>query len=130
STSDKNTERLFLSETIVVDGAAARPHLVVVRGVGVRAVHLVAVVGEDVAEARPALLGHRDGRAEVALHLRTRARGGPVAKARAAPPSGGDDFPLGSCTTSVPSAPERIAAGTERFKVSGSSVATRRGLGA
>lgn len=45
----------------------------VVRGavrVGRRA-HLVAVVGQDVAEARPALLGHRDGRAEVALHLRS-----------------------------------------------------------
>lgn len=31
--------------------------------------HLVAVVGQDVAEARPALLWHCDGGAEVALHL-------------------------------------------------------------
>lgn len=42
-------------------------------GLGMRAVHLVAVVGEDVPEARPTLLGHRDGRAEVALHLRVAA---------------------------------------------------------
>lgn len=37
--------------------------------VELRAAHLVAVVGEDVAEARPALLRHCDRRAEVAFYL-------------------------------------------------------------
>lgn len=40
----------------------------------VRATHLVAVVGEDVAEPRPALLRHRDRRAEVTFHLETHNR--------------------------------------------------------